>query len=452
MRNRSVKTKITVWLTLLMALLAGLLLAFMVFISSSISTGTAMEQLTQTVRTNLSHVEIVDHKPNLGEDFDFYQNGISTLVYSQRGTLLAGQLPVSFTAAEAFQNGVVRTVDTGKSEYLVLDLWLASGWENGVWIRGLMEAPNNDMLIRNLLLIALIALPLFIFLAAIGSYRIAKRAFRPLDHITATAEAINEARDLSGRIGLPPKGDEFSRLAADFDQMFERLERSFEAEKQFTADASHELRTPVSIIKGACEYAEKYDETPEDHQETISMIHRQADKMASLISQLLNITRMEQETENTRMERLDLGQYVHTLSKEQHWNLTQLTIDASPEIFVKANRELIGRLVQNLVENAFKYGKENGQVWLSVTTENHKALLSVRDNGIGIPPAEQDKIWQRFYQIDTSRSDGEGAGLGLAMVKQIAEIHEGYMTLDSEPEKGSTFTLHLPLFEKKNKI
>ena len=452
MKKISVKTKITIWLTLLMALLAGLLLVFMLIISNSIATGTAMEQLTATVRSNVASVEVTEYQPVLNEDFTFYENGVTTLLYSKNATLLAGQLPISFTAEETFQNGLVRTVDAGKTSYLVLDMWVASGWDNGVWVRGLLEAPNNDALTRNLLLIALIALPAFIFLAALGSYRIAKRSFRPLDDITATAEAINEARDLSGRIGLPPGQDEFSRLAADFDQMFERLERSFEAEKQFTADASHELRTPVTIIKGACEYAEKYDETPDDHRETISMIHRQAEKMSHLISQLLSMTRIDQGTEKAHLERLNLGEFVNTFSREQQWDTSRLSVDVAPEIQVQADRELLGRLIRNLVENAFKYGKPDGKVWISVTANHKEALLAVRDNGIGISPEEQEKIWQRFYQVDPSRSGEAGAGLGLSMVKQIAKIHKGYMTLESVPEKGSIFTLHLPLLTKETSV
>ena len=129
-------------------------------------------------------------------------------------------------------------VDAGKEQYLVLDLWLPVGWENGVWLRGVMEAPENRQLTRNLLFVALIIMPVFMALAAWGSHWIARRAFRPLNSITATAASINEAQDLSRRIGLPPGKDEFSRLASTFDQLFQRLEKSFEAEKQFSSDAS----------------------------------------------------------------------------------------------------------------------------------------------------------------------------------------------------------------------
>ena len=310
MKNRSVKVKITVWMTMLMAILAAFLMVLMMFLSDSIATGTAMEQMTRIVRGNLDWVEIREGKLHLEEGFVFYQDGVSTLVYGKNGSLLAGQVPVTFTTSEAFQNGIVRTIDNGGNPYMILDVWVPSDWESGVWVRGVMEEPDTQELTDYLFRIALIALPAFMLLAAIGSYRIIRKALRPLDTITATAEAINEAKDLSGRIGLPEGKDEFSRLASDFDHMFERLEHSFNAEKQFTADASHELRTPIAIIKGACEYAKKYDETPEDHQETISMIHRQAERMNILVSQLLSMTRMEQGTEKAHMEEWQLGDLI----------------------------------------------------------------------------------------------------------------------------------------------
>lgn len=445
MKINSVKTKISLLLTILMAALAVLLLVFMLVVTNAVARETTRQQLVDTLRSNLAYIEVQEQKPSIDTNFSYYHNGITTLVYSKNETLLAGQIPVTYHAQVPFENGIIRSIESGDSEYLVLDLWLASDWDHGVWLRGLAEAPDTAALSKNLLIIAFLALPVFIILAGWVSYHIARRAFRPLDHITATAEAINDANDLSGRITVSSKNAEFSRLANNFNQMFERLERSFEAEKQFTSDASHELRTPVSIIKGACEYAEKYDETPEDHAETISMIQRQTDKMATLINQLLHMTRMEQGTENIAMEQMNLGEFANSFCNEQPWDHSRLTITAAHDISVFANKELLGRLIRNLVENAFKYSSANGQVRLNISSTSTEVLLSVQDNGIGIPPEEQQKIWQRFYQVDSSRGSDEGSGLGLSMVEQIAKLHGGYMTLESIPGKGSTFTFHLPI-------
>ena len=444
----SIKLKITLLVTVLMAALFILLLIFMLVISRQVVYQTSMQTLSRTVQNNLSQVSLQDGRLQIGENFTYSHSGVSTLIYSQSETLLAGQVPVTFTAKEPFRNGLTRTVESQGAPFLVMALWLPSGWDDGVWIRGIMQMPAYEDTARNLVAVAMIALPVFLLLTALGCWMIIRRTFRPLEHITHTAATINEARDLSGRIGLPPGSDEFSRLAAEFDGMFERLESSFEAERQFTADASHELRTPVSIIKSACEYAEKYDETPEDHQETIAMIHRQADKMTSTISQLLSMTRLEQGIEPASMDIVDLGDFVRSACDEKFPDSGDgscLTFDLAENVTVRADIALLTRLLDNLLENAFKYGKPDGHVRVFVRASGGEALLSVRDDGIGISPEHQEKIWQRFYQVDSSRGVDSGVGLGLAMVRQIASIHGGRMTLESMPGAGSTFTLHLPL-------
>lgn len=449
MKKLSVKTKLTGWLTLLMLLLASLLLAFLLFISKKVIFETAISQLSQEVQGNLDQIAIIDGRFELGEDFSFYRNGVSMLIYNQKEALLAGQVPVSFVGEKAFRDRIIRKVPAEKGKYLVVDVWIPMEEENGIWVRGILEIPENTLLVRNLFLVAFTALPFFVALVALGSYLIVKKAFRPLEHITETAVAINEAKDLFQRIHLSSGADEFCRLADTFDQLFERLERSFEAEKQFAADASHELRTPVSIIKGACEYAQKYDETAEERQETISMIHRQALKMSDLISKLLSVTRLEQGTEPANMEMVDLGELLHSLCEAQGYDRERLFLTVSEQITVRADSVLLSQLVRNLVENAFKYGKAGGHVWVSLERSGKEILLQVKDDGIGIPAEEQEKIWKRFYQVDASHGKEGGAGLGLALVQQIAQLHGGYMTLESEPDAGSAFTLHLPEALKK---
>ena len=214
-----------------MTVLAGLLLAFMLFIGNVVASQTAMSQLSQTLQANWGQIGMTEGNLSFGDSFSFYRNGVTTLIYSQNEALLAGQIPVSFTAEEPFQSGITRTVTAGDEQYLVLDIWLPMGWEQGVWVRGLMEAPKNAQLAHNILLVVLLSFPVFLLLVILGSYWIVRRAFRPLEQIMATAEAINEAKDLSRRIALPEGGNEFFRLANTFDQLFGRLERSFEGRK-----------------------------------------------------------------------------------------------------------------------------------------------------------------------------------------------------------------------------
>lgn len=272
MKRISIKLKITIWYFIFMTVMGMLLIGFLWFVSNAVTTQTAMNNVSQIVRNNLEEVDVADGKLQLGDEFQFYQNGVYSVIYSQKESLLAGQIPVSFTVSEPFENGLTRMVSDGENRFYVFDLWCPFGWDNGVWVRGVMEVSEDTMMIRNLVMSSAAAMPIFILLATIGGYLIAKHAFRPLEQMIQTADTISEASDLSARMEIPEGNNEFTRLATTFDKMFARLEKSFEAEQQFTADASHELRTPTSVIKSACEYTKKYEETPEERAETIDMI------------------------------------------------------------------------------------------------------------------------------------------------------------------------------------
>ncbi len=446
MKPRSIKTRITLWITLLVVALFSLMLLFAFSMSSSVVQRTARQQLADAVRANAAMVSFADGQFAAGEGFAFSRSGVSCLVYSKAEALLAGQLPVGFSASVPFENGTLRTVESGGGDWYLLDLWVADGWENGVWLRGLMEVPDVSATARNLLLAAAVALPLFVLAGALGCYFILRRSLRGLDAVNAAASSIGEGKDLSRRIGPVPGGRELTQLAENFDGLLERLQRSFEAERRFTADASHELRTPVSIIKSACEYAEAFDETDEERRETLGMIHRQADKMAGLIGQLLALTRLEQGTETLRPVPLDLGQLARRTLEDQNYDAARLRLALAEGVTVKGDEALLARLAANLVDNAFKYGLPGGTVTVEVRAENGEALLTVADEGPGIPAGQQEKIWQRFYQVDAARGDQqEGVGLGLSLVQRIAQLHGGRMTLKSAEGAPSAFTLHLPL-------
>ncbi|MBQ6930023.1 MAG: HAMP domain-containing histidine kinase [Oscillospiraceae bacterium] len=450
MKKLSVKLRITMWITVLVAVLTVALVTMAMGVSSYVADEEATNLLENTVRSNLKHINAAQTTPKISEDFLYYHNGVTTLVYSKNQSLIAGQLPVNFKTTAAFENGMIRTVESGTNSFFVMDIWLPSDWDNGVWIRGIIDVPDNEYMTRYLLHISAITLPLFTVMAALGSWFVIKKSFKPLDRINAAAEAINEAKDLSGRINLPQSNDEFSRLADNFDSMFERLERSFETEKQFTSDASHELRTPIAIIKGACEYALKYDETEEERRETLDMIHRQTEKMSVLIQQLLSMTRMEQGTEKLNFEKTDMRQLILDTASEQKWDARRIDVQTDNNAEVNADKNLMSRLLVNLVENAFKYGDTDEKVQIILGISDGEMQLAVKDKGRGISSEHIEKIWHRFYQADSARSSDEnsGSGLGLAIVKQIAELHGGYMTVESEVDKGSIFTLHIPLAEQ----
>ena len=289
MKRLSVRKKLTLWITALMMTLVCIVMAFLFGVSSRVAVQSAQEQLERFVRGNLTGITIENGALQFADSVQFTRSGMYLLVYNESGALLAGQTPLSYPATVSFENGLIRPVSDEEADdvYLTLDFWLPFGWDDGVWARGVVRQPELDDAMHRLLDLSLLLLPLVVLVSGVGAYCIVRRAFRPIDRIVAAAEEISEGCDLSRRIGLPPGKDEISQLAAAFDQMFERLERAFEAESQFASDASHELRTPTAVILAQCREAEQHAQTTEEYAEAVAVIHRQADRISGLIGQLL---------------------------------------------------------------------------------------------------------------------------------------------------------------------
>lgn len=231
--------------------------------------------------------------------------------------------------------------------------------------------------------------------------------------------------------------------------MFQRLDQAFETEQQFTSDASHELRTPMSVILAQCELSLSDPETSVSSRTAFLTIQRQGKRMSRLINDMLDYTRLEMRPDRYPKQNVDLSALTTSLCDDMaliRQQGIQLTADIQPEINIYGNPQLLSRLVTNLISNAYRYGKENGHILVRLhsndtgASERRSLSLSVEDDGIGISKEEQKHIFQRFYQVDPSRS-GAGTGLGLSMVQQIAEFHNGTVTVKSAPGDGSIFTV-----------
>ena len=443
----SIKLKLTLWFTCFMVLIAAVCLVLILAISSKVAQKEAFQTLSLTVRANVTELALIDGKLSISPDFTFYHNNVYFLIYGSNKILYSGQAPPNFPIDTELNNGMARYVSGGENGFYILDFWIPSGWEDGLWLRGVLQSPNTAKTLGSIFIVFLSLLPFFIFSAAIGGYYITKKNLEPISQITNAAGAISEGKDLTKRIGLPIGKDEISRLANSFDHMFERLEQSFEAEKQFTSDASHELRTPIAVILAQCSYAKKHADTISDYQEAIEVIDRQAQKMSLLIERLLDITRLELGTQKLQMEFIHLSEMVSILCEEQDTKYRGISIITQIEenITLYADPFLISRVITNLLDNARKYGKENGTIFLRLSATNTMITLEIEDNGIGIAPQHLDKIWQRFYQVNPSRDSNSGIGLGLSMAHQIILLHHGTITVTSTFGYGSCFTITLPI-------
>jgi signal transduction histidine kinase len=305
--------------------------------------------------------------------------------------------------------------------------------------------------LSNLLVIMLIALPVFILIALLSGYYITSRAFKPVSQIQKTAELIIRKRDLSSRINLQGSvNDELFRLAQTYDELLDRVEDSFNNEKQFNSDVSHELRTPVSVIISQAEYGLSED-NPQIMKESLQSILRQTEHMSEMITQLLELSRTGNNLQNLNRETFNLAELCELvadeLAEKAHLKNIQIIRKLDPDISVEADQTLLMRAIINLVTNSISYGKNNGFTILDLHRESDRIILSVSDDGAGIAPEHLGKIFNRFYRADQARTRGESSntGLGLAMVKQIVEAHDGVVSVQSTPGVGSTFTISLPV-------
>ena len=441
MRFLTIKTRVTIYFTLMMLLIVGLVIGVILIAGRGVISDTAEGTLLDVVHDEIDDVEFDDGYLDLDE-LDFYRHNVYVQAYDASGLLLGGAGPSDFDGAVEFHNGEIRSVSVDNQPWLVYDLYLADS-NGGVWLRGITSADNNFSAARVITILALIILPVLVVITAVIGWLIARHAFKPVRQITDTVDAINDGDDLTARIGLHRGRDEIHRLAATFDSMFDRLELSFNAEKRFASDASHELRTPVSIILAECEYARANAQTVEDYQESLDVVERQGRRMSRLINQLLNITRMDQGTQAISREEADFSELVDVVTDEAvRASGKDFTVEKHIEPGVTANIDvgLMSRLVQNLVENACKYTPDGGKITVSLHAAGGRATLTVSDTGIGIAKRDLGHIWERFWQADSSRGVDRGSGLGLAMVKQIADAHGGKLSVESEPGQGSSFS------------
>ena len=238
---------------------------------------------------------------------------------------------------------------------------------------------------------------------------------------------------------------EFMEMADFMEEQSDELMASQKLQKLIFQNASHELRTPLAVIKAECEYALGANADEADRLEALESVSKQGDKMAQLVDALLAVSRAEQGRGRLKLERLDIGETVRDICDGFVTDKgISLTCTAGNGLSVLADRALIGRLLDNLLSNAVRYGREGGKIEVTVTRVGDNAEIKVSDDGIGIAQEDIPKIWDRFYRADPSRSS-DGFGLGLALVRQIALLPSGSVGVESRLGDGSTFTVTLPL-------
>lgn len=388
----------------------------------------------------------------IDKDLDFYEDGVYLSIYTENGDLLEGRRPVELPELPALKDkAVVKMNDEQGQTWYVYDSSFEMG-NQAVWVRGIVKDFAEQSTYSFMLKLVIIACPALVVIAALGGYIITRRAFRPVRNIIGTVEEISRDGDLTKRIdmqdgGLPDTAakDEIYKLAKNFDSMFDRIEKTFEKEKQFTSDVSHELRTPLSVIISQSDYAR----TDEEYREkALEVINREAKRMAGLVNRLLTLSRSDSGRLVLESDEIDFSDMCEMVAMQQEQAASQknieLTADIEQGIKVTGDDAMLIRIILNLTDNAIKYSRQNGHIRLSLRNAGDFACCSVEDDGIGIPEEDLERIWERFYRVDSSRAE-EGSGLGLAMVEALVKAHGGYTDVRSSLGEGSRFDVYIPI-------
>ena len=445
--NSSIKLKIGLWYMGIMILLVFSSLAIVFYISENIIHSSVRTYLKDVVIHRLDYLTIKNGEIIIDSNFDTMIQNVEIAIYDKDFKFLYGNSPNGFEMDNRkSKDDKIMIIRSNNQKWYVYNKKIELGNYGKVWIRGVMPNIGQSSAIETVIQISFVILPFFLILSAIGGYIITKNAFTPIEKIRRIAEKINEGNDLSQRINLGKGDDELHTLANTFDIMFDRLQTSFENEIQFTSDVSHELRTPITVILTQAEYGKDSISSVEEAQKSFGIIEKEGQKMSKLVSQLLTLARMERGRQKLNIENINLSELLEMIIETQTLSAKTKNIKfvtkIMPGIYANIDEMMIMRVFTNLISNAISYGKQNGTVTVELFLQKNRVVCKISDDGIGISEDKLDKIWLRFYQVDSSKN-GDNSGLGLSMVKKIIELHKGEIFVESELGKGTTFTIIL---------
>ena len=316
-------------------------------------------------------------------------------------------------------------------------------------------APTSGFVVSppRLLTAMLWTVPFILVVSLVIGYLLVGRTLKPVDLIVDEVEAISDGRSLHRRLAEPTSFDELARLTVTLNAMLSRLEKSFGTLRRFTADASHELKTPLTVLRSGIERSLTHPTTSPEVMETLEETLLEVNRMAELVDSLLTLARADEGRAPLHLDDLDLSEMLAELAETAsilgEQASVNVTVEVPPEpIRMHADRGRLRQLLQNLLSNAIKYTSAAGEVWIGSALDDGNVVFTVRDSGMGIAPGDLEHIFDRFWRADPARSrtgSRPGAGLGLAICKWTAEAHGGSIEVQSKPGRGTTFTVSLPL-------
>ncbi len=400
-------------------------------------------------------IQVLDESGNIGRKSDNLKNV---------------QLPISLNALKNASKGLItfettRTIGNTPLRIMTFPVVENSHVTKIVQIASSLEGVEDAL--NKLFLILIISVPSTLILASLGGQFLAHKALKPVDNITQTARVIT-SQNLNQRINPPKVKDEISRLIETFNEMISRLDQSFRQMKQFSSDASHELKTPLTILKGEVEVMLRKERSSHEYQQTLRSNLEEINRMSQIVEDLLTLSKADTGEIKLNKEEISLTEILNEVvgqmdrlaeSKKLHLSAP----NHHQDIHLLGDALRLRELFINLIENGIKYTEEGGSIRIILekeypytvtdqsdrleTTKGEFVKIIVSDTGIGIAEEDQERIFNRFFRVDKARSREQGgSGLGLSICKWIVEAHKGEIKVESELGKGSSFTVRLPLF------
>lgn len=464
MKRISLKLKLTLLYTFFMVLLTCAALAILFSLSNREMLASVQSKLKERVQESVEDIRYRQGELTVDSDFYSVTEDVHLSLYDSNMYFLYGRVPHGFNQPSEFADGQLRAIQDNGREWYVYDMSLYLDADYTVYIRGVTSVTEAESSFAITLRFALILLPLMVLATAVIGYRFTRRTLLPVRQITKTVQNIRTDADLSRRTGLTDhmqayetegkkERDEIYALAETFDDMLSELEEVFRREKQFTSDVSHELRTPVGVILAQCEAILSNADFTEEQKEPVRMIERKAKGMADMISQLLFLSRADQGRQPLQREWINVSELTEMAAEEQQMlsdnagRGIQIETRIEPDICASVDETLYIRMLTNLLSNAVRYSQDNGVVEVSLERKEENIIGTVEDHGCGISKTALPHIWERFYRADESRTEEGHSGLGLSMVKWIAEVHGGSVSVESREGEGSRFLFQIPVGE-----
>jgi heavy metal sensor kinase len=459
----SIRAKLTLWYLSLAALV---LIAFAIALYAYLSRGllnaidTSLRNHAERIAQAVGHPSATE-EPSQPGGLMFAPQFVSVIdrngkVTDQIPDAEGHEVPVSEPALERAArewNPEYDEVSLSPTEHVRIITWPARDEDGEMFFvvvgQSLRDVQHAQ---KQLILLLAIANPAALLLASLGGLWLANKALRPVDRLTRAAERIGRG-NLSERVEEGRSHDEIGRLAATFNQMIGRLEQTFERERRFTADASHELKTPLAVLRGDIEVALRRDRSPDEYRRVLESNLEEIARLTKLTEDLLTLARSEADQSVVERERVQLDllaaearDYIAPLAQSAG---VSLIYEPPPSaIVVEGDQKRLQQLLVNLLDNAIKYSTSGGSVRLKLSLKDPDTIIEVTDTGRGIPASALPHIFDRFYrQTDPRDSRVSGFGLGLAISKWIVDAHGGSIDVDSKVGQGSRFTVRLPLQE-----